>query len=145
MTQQRHWAGLLWPWHPPCDGPGAGPRLRVVGDPWEPSAQLDSSRQLSLLIKHGTDRGGISLGNDEHPNSMTVRTVADKRVHYHIGVGTASFEEDTGLKAEGRPLVSGSLLWFGPDLRQHRRQLRVHSGDDPHHCRDVDAQGGDLG
>jgi hypothetical protein len=32
------------------------------------------------LIKHGTDGGGISLGNDEHPNSMAVRTAADKRV-----------------------------------------------------------------
>jgi hypothetical protein len=43
-------------------------RFRVVGDPWEPSAQLDSSRELSLLIKHGTDRGGIGLGH--------VRTIA---------------------------------------------------------------------
>jgi hypothetical protein len=32
--------------------------------PCESSAQLDSGRQLSLLIKHRTDRGGISLGND---------------------------------------------------------------------------------
>jgi hypothetical protein len=79
-AQPRHRAGLLWPWHPPCDGPGTGPRLRVVGDPWEPSAQLDSSRQLSLLIKNGTDCGGISLGNDEHPNSMAVRTTPDKFV-----------------------------------------------------------------
>jgi hypothetical protein len=29
-------------------------------------------------MKHFTDRGGISLGNDEHPNSMTVRAAADK-------------------------------------------------------------------
>jgi hypothetical protein len=79
-AQPRHRAELLRSWHPPCDGPGAGPRLRVVRDPWEPSAQLDSGRQLSLLIKHGTDRGGISLGNDEHPNSMAGRTAADKHV-----------------------------------------------------------------
>ena len=69
-AQPRHWAGLFWPWHPPCDGPGTGPRLRVVGDPWEPSAQLDSSRQLSLLIKHGTDRGSICFGHSEHSASM---------------------------------------------------------------------------
>jgi hypothetical protein len=30
-------------------------------------------------MKHITDRGGISLGNDEHPNTMAVRTAADKR------------------------------------------------------------------
>jgi hypothetical protein len=40
------------------------------------------------LIKHGTDRGDVSLGNDEHPDSTTVRVAADKRVvagkgHYH--------------------------------------------------------------
>jgi hypothetical protein len=44
------------------------------------------------LIKHGTDGGGISLGNDEHPNSMAVRSAADKRVapgkgHSDIGDG----------------------------------------------------------
>ena len=26
-----------------ADSPGAGPRLRIVGDPWKPSAQLDRS------------------------------------------------------------------------------------------------------
>jgi hypothetical protein len=46
---------------------------RVVGDPWESSAQLDRPR-TPPLIEDGTDRG-ISLGNDEHPNSMAV----DKR------------------------------------------------------------------
>ncbi len=71
--------GLLWQRCPPGDCSGAGARLRVVGDPWEPSAHLDSGRQLSLLIEDGSDRGGISLGNDEHPNSMAVCTTADKR------------------------------------------------------------------
>jgi hypothetical protein len=30
-------------------------------------------------MKHITDGGGISLGNDEHPNSMAARTAAYKR------------------------------------------------------------------
>jgi hypothetical protein len=30
-------------------------------------------------MKNITDRGGISLGNDEHPDSMAMRTTADKR------------------------------------------------------------------
>ena len=59
--------------------PGARPRLRVVGYPWEPPAQLDSGRQLSLLIEDGADRGGIGLGDDEHPKNMAVRTTAGKR------------------------------------------------------------------
>jgi hypothetical protein len=37
-------------------------------------------------MKHITDRGGISLGNDEHPDSMVGRTAADKlgggKAHY---------------------------------------------------------------
>jgi hypothetical protein len=68
--------GLLWQRRPSGDGAGACSRLRVIGDPWESSGQLDSGRKLALLIEDGTDRGGsISLGNDEHPNSMA----ADKR------------------------------------------------------------------
>ena len=36
------------------------------------------SRQLSLLIEGGADRGGIGLGDDEHPKSMSVHTAAGK-------------------------------------------------------------------
>ena len=57
-------AGLLWQRRPPRDSSDACSHLCIVGDPWEPQAQLDSDRQLSLLIEHITDRGGISLGND---------------------------------------------------------------------------------
>jgi hypothetical protein len=34
---------------------------------------------LSLLIENGADRSSISLGDDEHPKSMAVRTTAGKR------------------------------------------------------------------
>jgi hypothetical protein len=49
------------------------PRLRVVGDPREPPSQLDSGRQLSLLVEDGADRGSIGLGD----NSMATRIEAD--------------------------------------------------------------------
>jgi hypothetical protein len=73
-TQPRHRAQRGGQRRPP----NACPRLRVVGDPWKPPAQLDSSRQLSLLIENGADRS-ISLGDDEHPKSMAVCTTAGKR------------------------------------------------------------------
>ena len=78
-TQPPHRARLGWQRHPPGDAPGACPRLRVVSDPRKPPAQLNNSRQLSLLIEGGADRGSIGLGDDEHPQSMMVRTTADKR------------------------------------------------------------------
>ena len=78
-TQPRHRWRLGWQRRPPRDAPGARSRLRVVGDPWEPPAQLDSGRQLSLLIEDGSDRGGIGLGDDEHPRNMAVRTTAGMR------------------------------------------------------------------
>jgi hypothetical protein len=48
-------------------------------NPWEPPAQLDSGRRLSLLIEDGADRVGIGLGDDKHSQSMVVRTAAGKR------------------------------------------------------------------
>jgi hypothetical protein len=78
-AQPCHRAGLLWQRRPPGDSSDAGSRLGVVGDTWESSTQLDSCRQLSLLMKHITDRGGICLGDDEHSNCIVVRTAADKR------------------------------------------------------------------
>ena len=53
------------------------PALRVVGDSWKPSAQLDSSRQLTVLVEDRADRGNIGLGDNEHPNSMAARIAAD--------------------------------------------------------------------
>ena len=56
---------------PSGDGPDVRPRVRVVGDPRKSPAQLDSSRQLTLLAEDGADRVGIGLGDEEHPQSMT--------------------------------------------------------------------------
>ena len=78
-TQRRHWARRVLQRFPSGDGPGACPRLRVVGDPWEPAAQLDGGGQLALLIENSADRGGIGLGDGEHPVRMGPRTAADKR------------------------------------------------------------------
>ena len=78
-TQPRHRARLDWRRQPPGDAPGACPRLHVVSDPRKPQAQLNSSRQLSLLIEGGADRSGIGLGDDEHPESLSVHTTAGKR------------------------------------------------------------------
>jgi hypothetical protein len=75
-TQPRHRAGLDWQRRPPGDAPSVCPRLRVVGDPREPPAQLDSSRGLSLLVQDSTDRGSIGLGDNEHRNIMAARTAA---------------------------------------------------------------------
>ncbi len=51
---------------PAGDGPDAGPRLLVVGDPREPTAQLDRRRQFTVLLIDGAERGCISFGDDEH-------------------------------------------------------------------------------
>jgi hypothetical protein len=64
---------------PPGDAPGACPGPRVVSDPRKPSTQLNSSRQLSLLIEGGADRSGIGISDDEHPKSMSVHTRAGFR------------------------------------------------------------------
>jgi hypothetical protein len=44
----------------------------------EPPTQLDSGRQLSLLIEGRADRSGTGLGDKEHPNSMGAHTVVGK-------------------------------------------------------------------
>jgi hypothetical protein len=63
--QPRHRARLDWQRRPPGNAPSAFPRLRVVSDPWEPSAQLDSSRQLSFLSEDSANRGSIGLGDNK--------------------------------------------------------------------------------
>jgi hypothetical protein len=55
---------------PVRDGADALPRLPVVGDAGEPPPQLDHGGQFAALLKGGADRGGISLGDDEHRWSM---------------------------------------------------------------------------
>jgi lipopolysaccharide export system ATP-binding protein len=46
---------------PPGDAPRARTRLRVVGHAREPPTQLDSGRQLSLLIEDSADRIGLEF------------------------------------------------------------------------------------
>jgi hypothetical protein len=70
---------LDWQRRPTGDAPSAFPRLGVVGNPREPSAQLDSSRQLSFLREDSANCGSIGLGDNEHPDSMVARTTVSKR------------------------------------------------------------------
>jgi hypothetical protein len=51
--------------------------LGVVGDPRKSPVQLNSSRQLALLVEDGPD--GIGIGDEEHPKSMVTRRTAGKR------------------------------------------------------------------
>lgn len=55
---------------PVIDGPDAGLRLGMVGDPREALPQFDDGRQLAFLVEGGTDRGGINFGHHEHGWSM---------------------------------------------------------------------------
>jgi site-specific recombinase XerD len=78
-TQPRHRARLDRQRRPPGDAPNAFPRLGVVGNPREPSAQFDSSQQLSFLSEDSANGGSIGLGDNEHPDSMVARTTVGKR------------------------------------------------------------------
>jgi hypothetical protein len=89
-TQPRHRTRLDWQRRPPGDAPSVCPCLRVVGDPREPPAQLDSSRELSLQIEDRADRGSIGLGDNEHPNSMAARTAAGNARYYTAFMRDAS-------------------------------------------------------
>ena len=63
---------------PAGDGPGTGAGLRGVGDGGEQPAQLDRGRELAALLEDGTDRGGLSFGDDEHAGRMGARTEGGK-------------------------------------------------------------------
>ena len=63
---------------PAGNGPGTSASLRVVGDGWEQPAQLDRGRELATLLVDGANRGGLSLGDDEHAGRMGVRTEGGK-------------------------------------------------------------------
>jgi hypothetical protein len=53
---------------------------RDRGDPRKSPAQLNSGRQLALLVEDGADCVGIGLCDEEHPESMVTRRTAGKRV-----------------------------------------------------------------
>ncbi len=94
--QRRHRTRRCGRRLPAGDGPDAGPRLRVVGDPREPPPQLDDGRQLALLVESGTDRGGIGLGDDEHGASME---------HAHRGQQARRWS----LRGQARPRAPDSV------------------------------------
>jgi hypothetical protein len=54
-------------------------RFLVVDDAREQPTQLDGGRQFALLLIDGADRGGIGLGDHEHPKSMAMRSAVGKR------------------------------------------------------------------
>jgi hypothetical protein len=63
---------------PAGDGPGAVPRLIVVRDAWEQSAQLEDGQHFATPIEGGADRGGFRLRYNEHPCSMGTRCEGGK-------------------------------------------------------------------
>ena len=78
QPHRPHWARLDRQRRPPGDAPSAFPRLGVVGNPREPSAQLDGSRQLSFLSEDSANCGSVGFGDNEHPDSMLARTTVGK-------------------------------------------------------------------
>ena len=74
---------------PPRDRPGTLPCLPIVGDPGEPSAQLNGSRKLAITVECSADRRRVFLGHSKHlrqvnyrwqPHREPIKTVADARV-----------------------------------------------------------------
>jgi hypothetical protein len=63
---------------PASNDPGAFPSLRIVGHAREQPAQLDGSRQLALLLERGADRGGLSLGDNEHAGRMVTPSLGSR-------------------------------------------------------------------
>jgi hypothetical protein len=63
---------------PAGNGPGTGAGLRGVGDARHQPAQLDRGRELAVLLVDGTDRGGLSLGDNEHAGRMGARIEGGK-------------------------------------------------------------------
>ena len=55
---------------PASDGPGAGPRVGVIGDAGEQPAQFDSGRQLAALIEGGADHPGRSFLGPQWPDNL---------------------------------------------------------------------------
>ena len=65
---------------PPRDRPGTLPCLPIVGDPGEPSAQLDRSGKLATLVESGADRRQLFLGHSKHPPSMEMLAANGKLI-----------------------------------------------------------------
>jgi hypothetical protein len=76
----------------------------------------DSSRQLTLSAEDGADRGGIGLGDDEHPKSMVTCRLSDKRGvapgQGSVTTITSACWEDGFMKSNGATGGAGSLHLF---------------------------------
>ena len=66
-------------WCPPSDRPGTLPCLPIVGDPGEPSAQLDGSGKLATPVESSADRRSLVLRHGKHLLSMEMQ-VADGKL-----------------------------------------------------------------
>jgi hypothetical protein len=54
------------------------PVLALVGNAWKPATQFDRRSKLATTIERSADRGGLFLGNDEHPASMETKPIQGK-------------------------------------------------------------------
>ena len=78
VTQPGHRAWRSRQRLPARNRPDTCSRFRVVANPRKTAAQLDSCRQLALLVEDGADCIGIGLGDEKHPKSMVTHRTASK-------------------------------------------------------------------
>jgi len=78
---QRRYRARRQHWFRPssCDGLGACPRLRIIGDARKSATQLDRGRQLAAFVKGCADGGSVALGYGEHAREVRWRRVVNKR------------------------------------------------------------------
>jgi len=60
--------------------------LNVISNTREPAPQLDGSGQLAVLLKNGTDHGGIFFGYSKHKGKVGSRHIASKRLATQVSV-----------------------------------------------------------
>ncbi len=65
---------------PRRDRPSTLPCLPIVGDPWEPSPQLNGSRKLAITVERSADRRHLFLGHSKHLRSMEVLAANGKLI-----------------------------------------------------------------
>ena len=99
---------------PPGDGPGTRLRICHVRHAREQATHLDGGRQLASLLEGGADRGGLSLGDNEHAGSTGTRTRSGKPVR--------------GTGVSWRSAVRTAFLCL---LSEGRRSGGIHSSGTP--------------
>lgn len=63
---------------PRGDGRGANSCSRIVAHTGKEAPKLNDGSQLTTLLPCGPNCGGIGFGNNEHANSMILRSALDK-------------------------------------------------------------------